>query len=255
MMTRLCVIITSLLLTVCCSAQHLTNQWDNRSVIIHLFEWKWLDIADECERFLGPKGYAGVQVSPVNENVIVQPRPWWERYQPISYKLETRSGNEADFLNMTTRCNAVGVRIYVDIIINHMAADHDDAVGTGGSTADPQSRDFPAVPYGPLDFNYPCDIEDYSDPWQVRNCALVGLHDLNQAVEWVRDRIVDFLDHIVTLGVAGYRVDAAKHMWPEDLEIIFNRVRDLNTEHGFAPGSRPFVYQEVIDMGGEGVTK
>lgn len=33
-----------------------------RSVIVHLFEWKWSDIALECERFLGPKGYAGVQV-------------------------------------------------------------------------------------------------------------------------------------------------------------------------------------------------
>lgn len=28
----------------------------NRQGIVHLFEWKWLDIADECETFLGPKG-------------------------------------------------------------------------------------------------------------------------------------------------------------------------------------------------------
>jgi hypothetical protein len=34
-----------------------------RHGIVHLFEWKWLDIADECERWLGPKGFAGVQVS------------------------------------------------------------------------------------------------------------------------------------------------------------------------------------------------
>lgn len=31
-------------------------------VMVHLFEWKWLDIAKECEEFLGPKGYGGVQV-------------------------------------------------------------------------------------------------------------------------------------------------------------------------------------------------
>jgi len=30
--------------------------------MVHLFEWKWDDIAKECENFLGPKGYAGVQV-------------------------------------------------------------------------------------------------------------------------------------------------------------------------------------------------
>jgi alpha-amylase len=32
------------------------NFKDNRQGIVHLFEWKWLDIADECETFLGPKG-------------------------------------------------------------------------------------------------------------------------------------------------------------------------------------------------------
>nr|CAI5854313.1 unnamed protein product [Callosobruchus analis] len=28
-----------------------------------MFEWSWDDIANECETFLGPKGFAGVQVS------------------------------------------------------------------------------------------------------------------------------------------------------------------------------------------------
>jgi len=37
--------------------------WPDRVGIVHLFEWKWLDIAKECEDFLAPKGYAGVQVS------------------------------------------------------------------------------------------------------------------------------------------------------------------------------------------------
>ena len=27
----------------------------DRHVIVHLFEWPWDDIADECESFLGPK--------------------------------------------------------------------------------------------------------------------------------------------------------------------------------------------------------
>lgn len=34
---------------------------NNRSVYVNLFEWKWNDIAAECERFLGPKGFGGVQ--------------------------------------------------------------------------------------------------------------------------------------------------------------------------------------------------
>ena len=32
-------------------------------VIVQLFEWRFDDIAKECEEFLGPTGYAGVQVT------------------------------------------------------------------------------------------------------------------------------------------------------------------------------------------------
>ena len=78
--------------------------------IVQLFEWKWSDIANECEVFLSPKGFGGVQISPPSENVIIPDRPWYERYQPMSYKIQTRSGSEAEFLDMSQRCNKVGVR-------------------------------------------------------------------------------------------------------------------------------------------------
>jgi hypothetical protein len=46
----------------------LAGTWSNptcapgRHTLVHLFEWKWSDIAAECERFIGSKGYCGVQV-------------------------------------------------------------------------------------------------------------------------------------------------------------------------------------------------
>src|SRR6218665_1236657 len=103
-----------------------------RSVITHLMEWKYTDIAAECERFLGPHGYGGVQLSPVNEHAVLDGRPWYERYQPVSYKLQTRSGDEHDFRNMVDRCNKAGVRIYVDIVLNHMTGGQ-KGHGTAGS--------------------------------------------------------------------------------------------------------------------------
>lgn len=50
------------LLEIGANAQFDPHSWQDRSGIVHLFEWKWDDIADECERFLAPRGYAGVQV-------------------------------------------------------------------------------------------------------------------------------------------------------------------------------------------------
>lgn len=70
-----------------------------------------------------------------------------------------------------------------------------------------------------------------------------------QSKDNVRQKLVAYLDHLITLGVAGFRVDAAKHMWPTDLQYIYGKARDLNTEHGFSSGARPFFFQEVIDMG------
>ena len=37
---------------------------------VHLFEWSWSDIATECTTFLGPKGFAAVQISPPMEHII-----------------------------------------------------------------------------------------------------------------------------------------------------------------------------------------
>lgn len=138
-----------------------------------------------------------------------------------------------------------------------MAADQptDVAYGTGGSTADPQQRNYSSVPYSYANFHPPCPLNDFDDVYQVRNCELVGLHDLNQTREDTRAMIVTYLNHLIKLGVAGFRVDAAKHQWPNDLKIIYNRLNYLNESFGFAPNLSPFIYQEVIDMGGSPISK
>lgn len=56
------------------------------------------------------------------------------------------------------------------------------------------------------------------------------------------------MNRLIDLGVAGFRVEASTSMWPSDLESIFNRLNNLNTDHGFDVGSRPFIVLEVIDL-------
>lgn len=236
------------------AAQHDTHHWPNRTGIVHLFEWPFAAVAAECELFLAPAGFAAVQVSPVNENAVVAQRPWWERYQPVSYQLVTRSGDERALRSMVERCNRAGVRVYVDVVLNHMAAGAGIVHGTAGSEADVPARKYPAVPYTRDAFHPSCAIHNYQDAAEVRNCELVGLPDLNSSVVAVRDLQVQFLNRLIGAGVAGFRVDAAKHMWPQDLRDIYAGLTDLRGDH-FGPNARPFVYQEVIDMGGEAVKK
>ncbi|XP_005103373.1 alpha-amylase [Aplysia californica] len=227
-----------------------------RDGVVHLFEWKWNDIAAECKRFLGPYGFCAVQTSPASENrVVTSPsRPWWERYQPISYKIATRSGNEDEFRNMVKTCAESGVRIYVDVVINHMCGGGGSGSGTGGTHFDADTLSFPGVPYGSSDFNDGSNchsgnghINNYNNPEEVRNCRLVNLLDLRLSKDYVRGKVAGYLNHLIDLGVAGFRVDAAKHMWPGDIKGILDKVKDIQQ------GGRPFVYHEVIDMGGEAI--
>ncbi len=42
-------------------------------------------------------------------------------------------------------------------------------------------------------------------------------------------------------------------MWPGDVQAIVNRLNNLNPSF-FLAGSRPFIAQEVIDLGGEAIS-
>jgi len=227
--------------------------------IVHLFEWRWDDIADECERFLGPMGYCGVQVSPPNEHMVdSQWQPWWQRYQPVSYKLQSRSGNENLFKQMVERCNNVGVRIYVDAIINHMAGVDRSGIGSGGSEFVAEDGHFPGVPYSMGHFHSCqecgsgcCCVDSWTDMNRVRVCRLSGLIDLKQSLSYVQDMIAGYMNNLIGIGVAGFRIDAAKHMYPEDIEAIWGKLNNLNTRW-FPSGAKPFMFLEVIDLNQNG---
>ena len=133
-------------------------------------------------------------------------------------------------------------RIYVDVVINHMAGLGRSGTGSGGSHFDSDKRSFPAVPYTSADFNTFCQLNSYNDPHMIRDCYLVGLTDLAQSHDHVRNMIAGFLNNLIDAGVAGFRVDAAKHMWPGDITAIQNKVKPL------PEGGRPFFYHEVIDQ-------
>ena len=79
---------------------------------------------------------------------------------------------------------------------------------------------------------------------QVRNCRLTGLLDLALEKDYVRTKVADYMNHLIDIGVAGFRLDAAKHMWPGDIKAVLDKLHNLNTKW-FSQGSRPFIFQEV----------
>ncbi|KIY70325.1 carbohydrate-binding module family 20 protein [Cylindrobasidium torrendii FP15055 ss-10] len=192
-------------------------------VIIQMFEWTWDSIASECTDFIGPAGYGYVQVSPPAEHVTGD--AWWTDYQPVSYQLISKRGTRAQFASMISTCHAAGVNVIADTILNHMAGS-DSGSGVAGSSF--THYNYPGI-YQTQDFHH-CgltsddDIEDYTNLAQIQTCELVNLADLATETEYVRATLSTYVNDLVSLGVDGLRLDAAKHIASSDISNILSRV-------------------------------
>lgn len=208
-----------------------------KDVTAVLFEWRFDSVAQACTGTLGPAGYGYVQVSPPQEHI--QGGQWWTSYQPVSYRIAGRLGDRAAFTNMVNACHSAGVKVVVDTVINHMAAGN--GTGTGGSSY--TKYGYPGLYSAPDMDDCTAQITNYQDRANVQNCELVGLADLDTGEEYVRNKIAGYMNDLLSLGVDGFRVDAAKHMPAADLAAIKVKL------------SNPGVYwkQEAIFGAGEAV--
>ncbi|KAF7326251.1 Alpha-amylase [Mycena kentingensis (nom. inval.)] len=211
----------------------------SKTAIIQMFEWNWNSIASECTSFIGPAGYGFVQVSPPQEHVTGS--QWWTDYQPVSYTLTSKRGNRAQFQAMVNACHAAGVKVIADTLWNHMAGS-DSGSGTAGSSF--MHYNYPGI-YQTQDFHH-CglesgdDIVNYGNRVEVQTCELVNLADLATDTEYVRGRLAQYGNDLLSLGVDGFRLDAAKHMPAGDISNIISRLT-----------TRPYITQEVIFGAGE----
>ncbi|KAG8691135.1 hypothetical protein FRC11_006555, partial [Ceratobasidium sp. 423] len=212
-----------------------------RDVIIQMFGWNWDSIATECTSFIGPAGYGFVQVSPPSEHITGS--QWWTDYQPVSYTLTSKRGDRSQFENMVATCKKAGVGVIADAVINHMTS-LDNGTGVAGSVF--THYNYPGI-YDDRDFHH-CgnppndDIADYNNRTQVQTCELLNLADLATETERVRSRLSDYLNDLLSLGVVGLRIDAAKHIAAGDIASILSRLR-----------SDIYITQEVIFGSGEPV--
>jgi alpha-amylase len=200
-------------------------------VLVHLFEWPWADVGRECTTVLGPAGVAGVQISPPQQHISLPDKgfPWWQDYQPTGYAIQSRRGDRAAFAAMVEECHRAGVKIYADAVLNHrQGAAYDDLHHCGHS------------------------IANYHDRSEVQNCDLLGLPDLATEQPAVRRQLAAYLNDLLSLGVDGFRIDAAKHIPAADLRAILallTRQAQVYSEVLYAP-SEPISPTEYQDFGG-----
>ena len=217
-------------------APNLANaeNYESEMVIIHPFQWTYDNIAKECTEYLGPAGFDGVQISQPAEHAN-KGNVWWAVYQPVNFNnFTTMTGNETQLKNMIKACNEAGVKVFADAVFNQRP---NDGVGLGGSTYGNNS--YPDG-FNDGDFHHNgCSVSNYSDEWNVRQCALLGMTDTATDNSSTQDKIADFLVKLMGMGVYGFRIDAAKHMHYNDIKAIMEKTEAK-------AGKRPPIYMEVI---------
>lgn len=143
--------------------------------------------------------------------------------------------------------------IIADAVVNHMAASPTNggsAVGTAGTNF--YGRSFAPYDYDPTKMHHTdgdaaatnCAVTNYDDANNVQQCDLVGLVDLNHEDDSVASRVATYLDDLASKGVAGVRIDAAKHIRVSSLQNVFDKV---------SAGPSLYRFQEVIYGQGEAV--
>lgn len=228
-------------------------------VILHAFNWRYADVEARAAQ-IQAAGYRAVLVAPAYKS---NGSAWWARYQPQDYRVIAHPlGDTAAFRRMVQTLQARGVKVYADVLLNHMAnesATRPDLNYPGSavlSTYASNTTYYNAQRlFGNLtgnflsatDFGPARCIGDYNNVWEVQNYRLcggagdAGLPDLLNN-DWVVAQQQEYLRALKTIGVKGFRIDAAKHMPVAHL----NRVLTTDIKSG------THVFGEIITGGGAG---
>ena len=193
-------------------------------------------------------------------------------YQPAGFQIneltDNALGTKSEFVSMCNKAHALGMKIIVDTVINHM--------GTNGYESDDQSSDYDKNPinhvtplaktyepeiYNNNLFHYPYknmqyienNASQYDSTYDLtRNCTS-HLPDLKTEDSRVQNAIYDYMDELMTAGADGFRFDAAKHIeTPDDISSLRSDFwkNTLNAVRAAHPEKEGYAYGEILNTCG-----
>ncbi len=202
-------------------------------VILHAFDWPYTQVTRQAQR-IAELGYGAVLLPPPLYS-DPQGKSWWQRYQPKDYRvIRSFLGNKAELIATIEALHKYGVKVYVDIVFNHMANENrpDPLNSPGAAELTNYLKDAEAFEqdrlYGDLsvelfsseDFHHTGDIEDWLDPKQSVERSLSGLPDLKLTERVITQQRL-CLQALNKLGIDGYRIDAIKHLPEQHVHSAF----------------------------------
>ncbi|MFB9215734.1 alpha-amylase family protein [Vibrio sinaloensis] len=213
-------------------------------VVLHAFDWPY-ELVTQRAKQIAQAGYKSVLISPPLKSKKTEAgSKWWQRYQPQDYRvIDNQLGNTQDLKHMIATLDQHSIRVYADVVFNHMANESSFRTDLQYPNSDDMAS-YQAEPdyfkaqrlFGDLDkplfdhnhFVEAFGIEDWEDKWQVQNGRITGgPQDPGLPTLRVCDHVIsqqqNYLQALKSLGVKGFRIDAAKHMTLEHLQRVWTK--------------------------------
>ena len=182
--------------------------------ILHAFCWSFETITENLQD-IKDAGYTSIQTSPINNCKVGDSGKkalfsedggkWWYHYQPTDYVIGNyQLGSVDKFKKMCEEADKLGLKIIVDVPLNHVSSD-----------VSVVSKNITELCDEP--FHDRGEIGSYSSRKQVTQNDLLGLKDLNTQDPKIQEYIHEYLKTVIASGASGFRFDAAKHIeLPDD---------------------------------------
>lgn len=192
--------------------------------------------------YIKDMGFNGIWLMPVFSS------PSYHKYDTVDYyTVDPEYGTNEDLKNLINECHKNGIRVIIDLAINHTSSKHPwfteaskylRSLPEGGQ---PDANECKYVDY--YNFSKEKLSNDYynilSGTWFYEGVFWSEMPDLNLKSDAVRKEIEDIAKFWLDLGIDGFRMDAAVHY--EESDIAFN-TEVLNWFYSYCKGINPDVY-------------
>ena len=153
--------------------------------------WTWALVTKHLKA-IRDTGFTAILLSPHQKSCGGMKSLGYDPYDFTSF--ESGHGTEAELKALIDQAHALGLRVYADMVLNHMCT---------GSTYPRFTREH---------FHNQGKILNFDNPQDVLNGDLIGLKDLRQEHPYVRGELWRFVLKSHAIGFDGWRWDAAKHV-------------------------------------------
>lgn len=217
--------------------------------ILHAWCWSFDTIKDSMAD-IAAAGYSAVQTSPANAVIeggdggmqLMGKGKWYYQYQPTDWTVGNyQLGTEDDLREMCEEADRYGIKVIVDVVPNHTAADRSAVSQSLIEAAGGADKLYHR--------NADKNISDYKSRTQCTLYSLTGLPDVNTENKGFQDYFIAYLNTLIADGADGFRYDTAKHIGlpddPADDENAPNNFWERVTGE-ITDADRIFNYGEVL---------